>query len=104
MRPRLSASMPSASSPKPSTLPERHVVRTMGVRARCNQRMFERGFTDRAGIGRELHAMWAQEFHGGKHAAHRVAHELVLQHLDFMIERLLQALDQIAGRDALLDA
>lgn len=45
----------------------------------------------------------AEKFHRRARAFDRVAHELVLQHLDLMVERLVQALDQVADRDILLD-
>ena len=46
---------------------------------------------------------WLDEFRPGMKAAHAVAHELVLQHLDFVVERLVQPLDQVAGGNILLD-
>ncbi len=83
---------------------ERHVVRPMRMRAGGDQCVVEIRFAHFARIGGELHAVRPQKFRGGKQAAHGVAHELVLQHLDFMIECLLQPFDQIAGGYGLLHA
>ena len=51
----------------------------------------------------EAQPVGVDEFRRRAHAAHAVAHELVLQHLDLVVERLVQPLDQVADRDVLLD-
>lgn len=61
-----------------------------GPRAHGNQRIGETNFADLFCFRSERGAVWASEFDGGMKAFDRIAHELVLQHFNFMIERLVQ--------------
>jgi hypothetical protein len=56
-----------------------------------------------SGVGGQADLVGAKKLHVGAGALDRVAHELVLQHLDLVVEGLVQALDKIADRNILLD-
>jgi hypothetical protein len=83
-------------------LVERHIVRAVWASADRDQRVVERRFAVLAGVGFQGHTVPVDEAGGGAKAAHRIAHELVLQHLDLVIQRLVQALDEIASGNILL--
>ena len=65
--------------------------------------LVEADVADLAGVGGQRGAVGVDELTRGMNALHRIAHELVLQHLDLVVERLVQARDQVLGGDVLLD-
>jgi hypothetical protein len=83
---------------------ERHAVGPVGPRSDCNQRLVEAGLDPFAALGRDLDLMGVDEFGLAPGMLHHVAHELVLQHLDLVVERLVQPLDDVADRNVLLHA
>ena len=70
-------------------------IGAIGLGAGGDQRLVELDLADFAFLGRQLDPAGPEEAGGGVGAADHVAHELVLQHLDLVIERLVQAGDQI---------
>ncbi len=84
-------------------LVERHVAWPVRPCADGDQRMREADLAVVAGVGGQADLVGTEEFYRGARALDGVAHELVLQHLDLVVERLVQALDQIADGNVLLD-
>ena len=84
-------------------LVERHLGRAMRPRAHRDQGIGEADLAVVAGIGGEAGAIGTEKPHHGARALDRIAHELVLQHLDLVVEGLVQAFDQVADGDVLLD-
>ena len=55
-----------------------------------------------AGVGGDLDAMRIEEARGAECGLHRVAGELMLQHIDLVVERHVQTRHQVLGGDVLL--
>ena len=83
---------------------EGHIVGPERTRAAGDQHIRRRMHARFAAIARDLDLMGADETRLAPPRPDGVPAELMLQHLDLMIERLVHAHHQIAGFDLLLDA
>jgi hypothetical protein len=81
---------------------ERHAVRTMRAGADGDQDALALEDANVAVAGRDLDAVRVEETPGANGGLHRVAGELVLQHVDLVVERHVQARHQVLGADILL--
>ena len=83
---------------------ERNVVGSVRARAHRNERIGKFDFADLTCVRRERGAVGTDKLGKGMNVLHRVAHELVLQNFNLMVEGLVQAGNQVMGRNILLHA
>ena len=81
---------------------ERHAVGAMRSGADGDQNALALEDADVAGVRGDLDAMRVEEARGADGGLHRVAGELVFQHIDLVVERHVQARHQVLGGDVLL--
>ena len=81
---------------------ERHVIRPEWPGATCDQDVGGGHHASLAAFRRHLDLVCPDKTRLAACGFHRIAAELMLQHLDFMIERLLQPGDQVDRADILL--